>query len=148
MTELPKDHPKGAVALVEYRYNERKVGSAWLFSRSELAEIERQEQIARSNAAQQESPSETPASVQPQDSEKGFHMSLPTILLTIAAVLAVVAAVGLGFYVWREKKREKEELARRRERRRQRLRESGVSEEEFERLRRERFGDRSGRDER
>ncbi len=148
VTELPKDHPKGAVALVEYRYNERKVGSAWLFSRSELAEIERQEQIARSNAAQQESPSETPASVQPQDSEKGFHMSLPTILLTIAAVLAVVAAVGLGFYVWREKKREKEELARRRERRRQRLRESGVSEEEFERLRRERFGDRSGRDER
>ena len=74
-------------------------------------------------------------------------MSLPTILLTIAAVLAVVAAVGLGFYAWREKKREQEELARRRERRRQRLRESGVSEEEFERLRRERFGDRSGRDE-
>ena len=75
-------------------------------------------------------------------------MSLPTILLTIAAVLAVVAAVGLGFYTWREKKREQEELARRRERRRQRLRESGVSEEEFERLRRERFGDRFGRDER
>ena len=38
-----------------------------------------------------------------------------------------------------------EELARRRERRLKRLRESGVSEEEFERLRQERFGDKPGK---
>lgn len=142
VAELPADRPKGAVALVEYQYNERKVGSAWLFSRSLLAEIQRQEQMAQSGAGEPESPSETPASVQPQEPGKGFNMSLPTILLTVAVVLAVAAALGLGYFVWREKKREQEELARRRERRRQRLRESGVSEEEFERLRRERFGDR------
>lgn len=142
VTQIPADHPKGAVALVEYQYNERKVGSAWLFSRSVLAEIERQEQIAQSGAAGAENPSETPASVQPQDTGKGFSMSLSAILFAVAAVVAVGAAVGLVFFIWREKKREREELARRRERRRQRLRESGVSEEEFERLRRERFGDR------
>ncbi len=142
VTQIPADHPKGAVALVEYQYNERKVGSAWLFSRSVLAEIERQEQMAQSGAAEPENPSETPASVQPQDTGKGFSMSLSAILFAVAAVVAVAAAVGLGLFIWREKKREREELARRRERRRQRLRESGVSEEEFERLRRERFGDR------
>ncbi|MCD7909339.1 MAG: D-alanyl-D-alanine carboxypeptidase [Clostridium sp.] len=142
VTQIPADHPKGAVALVEYQYNERKVGSAWLFSRSVLVEIERQEQMAQSGAAEPENPSETPASVQPQDTGKGFSMSLSAILFAVAAVVAVAAAVGLGLFIWREKKREREELARRRERRRQRLRESGVSEEEFERLRRERFGDR------
>ena len=35
-------------------------------------------------------------------------------------------------------------MARRRERRRQRLKESGMSEEEFERLRQARFGDKPG----
>lgn len=100
-----------------------------------------------SSAADPENPSETPVSADPQDSENGFDMSISSILLIGLAVLVAAAAVGLGIYIWRDKKREQEELARRRERRRQRLRESGVSEEEFERLRRERFGDRSGRDE-
>ena len=54
------------------------------------------------------------------------------------------AAAGLSYYIYREKKREQEELARRRERRRQRLKESGMSEEEFERLRQARFGDKPG----
>ena len=147
VTELAADHPKGAVALVEYQYNERKVGESWLYSRSLLAEIERQEQLAMSSAADPENPSETPVSADPQDSENGFDMRISSILLIGLAVLVAAAAVGLGIYIWRDKKREQEELARRRERRRQRLRESGVSEEEFERLRRERFGDRSGRDE-
>ena len=71
----------------------------------------------------------------------------PIVVGVIAAVVvaAVIAAGGLTLYIMRERKREREALARRRERRMQRLRESGISEEEFERLRRERFGDRPGR---
>lgn len=67
------------------------------------------------------------------------------MIITAVVVAAVIAAGGLALYIMRERKREREALARRRERRMQRLRESGISEEEFERLRRERFGERPGR---
>ena len=67
------------------------------------------------------------------------------ILIPAFALIVLAAIAGLTFYILRQRKREQEELARRRERRLKRLRESGVSEEEFERLRQERFGDKPGK---
>ena len=139
VTELPQDAPMGAVALVQYSYNERNIGSAYLYSASAL-EAARQESIAQEQ--QEDEPQETPAAVQPEQ-ERG-RFSLTAVLIPAAAVLVIGAAAGLSYYIYREKKREQEELARRRERRRQRLKESGMSEEEFERLRQARFGDKPG----
>ena len=139
VTELPQDAPMGAVALVQYSYNERNIGSAYLYSASAL-EAARQESIAQEQ--QEDEPQETPAAVRPEQEKGGF--SLTAVLIPAAAVLVIGAAAGLSYYIYREKKREQEELARRRERRRQRLKESGMSEEEFERLRQARFGDKPG----
>lgn len=141
VTELPEDHPKGAVGLVEYHYNERKVGSSWLFSKSALAEAERQETANQET----ESSVEAPVDAKPQEPDGKESVGKTAMIITAVVVAALAAAGGLALYIMRERKREREALARRRERRMQRLRESGISEEEFERLRRERFGDRPGR---
>lgn len=140
IVQLPEEAPMGAVGLVQYSYNDRKIGEAYLYSASAL-EAARQESLEQ--AQSQEESQETQASTEPQEERQG--LSIGSILILAAVLLAVAAVVVAVLYIVRERKREREELARRRERRRQRLRESGVSEEEFERLRQERFGDRPER---
>lgn len=137
VASLPEDHPMGAIAQVLYSYDGRQVGSAWLYSREAVAAAESAAQTPVTEPA-----SETPVSADPQGSGKGFKFELSKMILPAAILLVVIGAAALIIYVVREKKREQEDLARRRERRRQRLMESGLSEEEFERLRQQRFGDR------
>ncbi len=136
VTTLPEEHPAGAVAQVQYSYDGRQVGSAWLYSREAVAAAE-----SAAHTPETEPASETPVSAEPQESE-GFQFNLSKMILPAVILLVVLVAAALTVYVIREKKREREDLARRRERRRQRLMESGLSEEEFERLRQQRFGDR------
>ena len=137
VTALPEDHPMGAIAKVQYTYDERQVGSAWLFSREAVAAAESAAQTPPKDSA-----SETPVSADPQEPGKGFNFDFAKVFLPAAILLAMFEVASLAAYVIREKKREREDLARRRERRRQRLMESGLSEDEFERLRQQRFGDR------
>lgn len=136
-TSLPEDHPAGAVARVSYTYNDRQVGGAWLYSKTavQAAEAESQSQ------AEAQQPQETPAAASPQEQPAGTGLGLLVpILLGLAAVVAAAALI-----LWlRERKREREALELRRERRRQRLKEYGCTEEEFERMRQERFGDKPG----
>lgn len=132
--DLPEDHPMGAIAQVRYSYDGRQVGGAWLYSREAVAAAESAAQ------ALSEPASEAPVSADPQESAESFHVS--QLILPAVILLAVIGAAALTAYVIRDKKREREDLARRRERRRQRLIEGGMSEEEFERLRQQRFGDK------
>ena len=104
------------------------------------AQEESAEQARNESQAQLQ---ETQASTEPEATRRG--VSVRMILIPAFALIVLAAIAGLTFYILRQRKREQEELARRRERRLKRLRESGVSEEEFERLRQERFGDKPGK---
>ena len=142
VTDLGEDSPMGAVALVQYTYNDRNIGSSYLYSASALQEAQEEsaEQARNESQAQLQ---ETQASTEPEATRRG--VSVRMILIPAFALIVLAAIAGLTFYILRQRKREQEELARRRERRLKRLRESGVSEEEFERLRQERFGDKPGK---
>ena len=142
VTDLGEDRPMGAVALVQYSYNDREIGSSYLYSAKAL-QAAMEESAAQEESEAQEQPQETQASTEPEEAHKGI--SLNVILIPVLVLAAAALTAGAVFYIWREQKREREELARRRERRLKRLRESGVSEEEFERLRQERFGDKPGK---
>ena len=142
VTDLGEDRPMGAVALVQYSYNDREIGSSYLYSAKAL-QAAMEESAAQEESEAQEQLQETQASTEPEEAHKGI--SLNVILIPVLVLAAAALTAGAVFYIWREQKREREELARRRERRLKRLRESGVSEEEFERLRQERFGDKPGK---
>lgn len=140
-TDLGEDHPDGAVALVQYSYNDRQIGQAWLFSRTavQAALIQQQAQETDSEASPVQ-PSQGEST--PQEAQGGLN---PAVAAGIAGVVVVAAAAaGTVFYIRRSRQKEQEDLARRRARRLERLKESGMSEEEFERLRQERFGDKPG----
>lgn len=142
VTDLGEDRPMGAVALVQYSYNDREIGSSYLYSAKAL-QAAMEESAAQEESEAQEPPQETQASTEPEEAHKGISLSV--ILIPVLVLAAAALTAGAVFYIRREQKREREELARRRERRLKRLRESGVSEEEFERLRQERFGDKPGK---
>ncbi len=126
-TEFGDEHPDTALALLEYTYNERKVGSAYICARSfhvpaeplplTLAEEETEQSQEPSQSAE-----ETPSA------SRGWGAA------TAVAVVLILLA-GTIFLLWQyRKKKEREAAARRRERRLQRLAELGYSEEDFERL--------------
>ena len=142
VTDLGEDRPMGAVALVQYSYNDREIGSSYLYSAKAL-QAAMEESAAQEESEAQEQLQETQASTEPEEAHKGISLSV--ILIPVLVLAAAALTAGAVFYIRREQKREREELARRRERRLKRLRESGVSEEEFERLRQERFGDKPGK---
>lgn len=148
---LPDNHPQAAVGMLVYTYNERKIGSAYLYDtqlEAELASQERNPQEGTSAGEPQVEP-ETTARPQEKPSEgpesgRRFRLELPAVLvgrakpwiaaaLGGAALAGVVAALLIG-----KKRRERRERQVRRERRRQRLEEIGCSEEAFDELVRKR----------
>lgn len=150
VTELPEDAPLGAAALVQYTYNERKIGAAYLYSDSlketQLAAIqaaEAEKVKAASGPVMEESDSaadktETESKEETKNSgESGAAVGglVPKVL--IAAVI-IAAAAGAIIFFKKKRQRELEAAALRRERRRQRLQEIGCSEEEFEKMVQER----------
>ncbi len=154
--DLPADHPEAAVAMLSYTYNERRVGSAYIYDR-ETEERLAAEQASReaeeasrlaAEAIGESQPESQEAETAPETDEKeagkkeggflsGFSMSQNQILVLVAGVgLAVV--VGLGIILGIRKRKERIAREQRRERRRQRLLEIGYNEEEFEELMRKR----------
>ncbi len=119
--ELPADAPETALALLEYSYNDRKVGSAYVCARNLHFSTE---PVPVSILEQQENPE--------KDGETGGSLAgaVPLIAAGIVCLLLVLAA---AFLLRRRQKKKREEAARRR-RRRERLRELGYSDEEFDRL--------------
>ena len=138
-TDIPENHPEGAVGRIIYSYNDRQIGVAWLYTTKAL-----------SSAAKpsQETPSQTkPPSPEPSG-KKGI--SFPGGLILGAGAAVLILSAGCGIYFAVQQRKEKERLARMKERRRKRLEEMGCSQDEFERLLNERkaaLGKRAADDE-
>lgn len=131
VTDLPSDHPEHAVAMLQYTYNERKVGQAYL--KKPVVETPPEPPTT-----------EAPPSVTvPAKVDGVSHKGLGTggIAAIIIAVLAVVLGGGAAYMVY-AKKREEKDLEERKARRRKRLEEMGYSEEEFQKMLNERSGGR------
>lgn len=139
-TEIPENHPEGAVGRIIYSYNDRQIGVAWLYTTKAL-----------SSAAEpsQEAPEQTEPSSSKEPSEKK-GISLPSGLIAGAGAAVLVLIAVCGIYAAVQQRKEKERLARMKERRRKRLEEMGCSQDEFERLLNERkaaLGKRTANDE-
>lgn len=132
VTDLPEDAPLGAVALLSYKYNDRKIGQVYLISSS----------------AAEAAASNTGASGKPKQAKSSFHLTLPklpkvsvrTVLIVVVSVLLAAACAALVWLFYQRHQEEKRRQEERRKRRRQRLQEIGCSREEFEKLLEKRMG--------
>lgn len=128
VTELPEQHPERAVALLQYTYNDRKIGQAYLLAKEGSLPASSEE---TGGAAPEEKPDgKTDASDQ-KGGEEGSIALPPLSLPVIGICLLVFAVLLLSAYTLYIKKKEAEELRRRHERRMQRLKEENYTEEEF-----------------
>ena len=149
VTDLPEDAPQGAVALLSYKYNDRKIGQVYLISAS-AAEAEANGETASDdgNTASDPAASNTGASGKSKQAKSSFHLTLPklpkvsvrTVLIVVVSVLLAAACVALVWLFYRRHQEEKRRQEDRRKRRRQRLQEIGCSQEEFEKLLEKRMG--------
>ena len=146
--------PENAIAQVQYTYNDRLIGSAYLLNRTgeeeeiPLIPLESPGADASNPAADASDPAAgSSADTGPQTApgaisqgnpetspgEDGF--SVPVFVWVLAAVAALAAAAAaVTVHLRRERQRREEDRRRREERRRRRLREIGVSDEEFEQM--------------
>lgn len=135
VTELPDSRPDRAVALLQYTYNDRKIGQAFLLLKESA--LPASSESTGTGGDDVSSPDSGGSAADPRESGTGF--SLPRLALPAAAVcLLVLAAALIGVYTVSARKKEAEDLRRRRERRMQRLREENYTEEEFFQLLNER----------
>ena len=149
VTALPEDAPQGAVALLSYKYNDRKIGQVYLISAS-AAEAEANGETASDdgNTASDSAASNTGASGKSKQAKSSFHLTLPklpkvsvrTVLIVVVSVLLAAACAALVWLFYRRHQEEKRRQEDRRKRRRQRLQEIGCSQEEFEKLLEKRMG--------
>ena len=149
VTDLPEDAPQGAVALLSYKYNDRKIGQVYLISAS-AAEAEANGETASDdgNTASDSAASNTGASGKSKQAKSSFHLTLPklpkvsvrTVLIVDVSVLLAAACAALVWLFYRRHQEEKRRQEDRRKRRRQRLQEIGCSQEEFEKLLEKRMG--------
>ena len=149
VTDLPEDAPQGAVALLSYKYNDRKIGQVYLISAS-AAEAEANGETASDdgNTASDSAASNTGASGKSKQAKSSFHLTLPklpkvsvrTVLIVVVSVLLAAACAALLWLFDRRHQEEKRRQEDRRKRRRQRLQEIGCSQEEFEKLLEKRMG--------
>lgn len=149
VTDLPEDAPLGAVALLSYKYNDRKIGQVYLISAS-AAEAAANGETASDdgNTASDPAASNTGASGKPKQAKSSFHLTLPklpkvsvrTVLIVVVSVLLAAACAALVWLFYQRHQEEKRRQEERRKRRRQRLQEIGCSREEFEKLLEKRMG--------
>ena len=149
VTDLPEDAPQGAVALLSYKYNDRKIGQVYLISAS-AAEAEANGETASDdgNTASDSAASNTGASGKSKQAKSSFHLTLPklpkvsvrTVLIVVVSVLLAAACAALVWLFYQRHQEEKKRQEDGRKRRRQRLQEIGCSQEEFEKLLEKRMG--------
>lgn len=155
ITELPQDHPENAVALLNYTYNDRKIGEAYLMAKElpEGFQLDPDAPAAAGTTPDETqdpsgAPEETPAQTQAPDAQPANPdntsrtpanpASVLAFVLVLAAILAAGGLCALILVIRKKRREEAEAVARRRERRRQRLQQEG-DEDEFNRLLEERL---------
>ncbi|MDO4295466.1 MAG: D-alanyl-D-alanine carboxypeptidase family protein [bacterium] len=150
VTDLTEEHPQGAVARLDYLYNDRKVGSVYVYSSRPVAVTDPDAE----SSTQEVEGEETTTSPSPDEDANvadGKSVGVGRIAAIVLAFLGVaaVAAAAVASFFWQKRKQEEKRLRaqRRRERRRQILEETGCSEAEFDRLLDDRMK-RTGRGER
>lgn len=136
VVDMPADHPANAVGMLQYVYNERKIGQAYILLKdgsvpagAEVAETVDETIVGTVDDDPEDEKAETEKSA--ADKPK-LNINIPIIPILLVLVLAAVIGGG-AYWISRENKREAEEAAMRRERRRRRLMEDG-DDAEFERL--------------
>lgn len=127
ITDLPKGSPDGAVALIQYTYNDRNVGEVYLLTKKEESDSQA---LITENGDSKKSEAIPDSSV--KDESKSDSKGLGSWILSIMAVLLGVAAVATGTVIYKKKK-EAKEIIRRREERRRRLKAQG-EEDLFEQM--------------
>ena len=135
LADMPEDHPEDAVGLLQYIYNERKIGQAYVLLKEGAVAADAEAAVPETEAV---IGAEENAAAEPEneasEKEKKEGGGLP--ILPIALVLLLGGAAGGGYYwLQQERKREAEAAAKRREKRRQRLlAEGSEAQAEFNRL--------------
>ncbi len=122
--DLSEEAPEGAIARLDYTYEGRPVGSAY---------------VKTKQTAVQPVPEETKAPAEEETSGQA-KTALPVWMIFVAAG-GLLAAAAVGLIIWFRIQQAKKEAQARQERireRRRRLQESGVSMEEFDQLLKER----------
>lgn len=145
-TSLPAGSPEGAVAVLRYTYNERKVGEAFLRLKAKESDVEvlsseagQPEETMAAPTTEQEPEATSPAEEPPKFQLPFLEMNLSRnakitlILVGIAVILALVVLVAVIRKII-EIRKEREDREVRRAIRKLRLMEEGISEEEFDRL--------------
>jgi D-alanyl-D-alanine carboxypeptidase (penicillin-binding protein 5/6) len=127
VTELPQGSPKEAVAMIQYTYNDRKVGQAYLMQKKGPEPTSQESEQGSTG----EKPSESEANSGGNKKSSGNKGSRVLAIAGIVAFLGL-AGGGTGFFIYMKRK-EAREVALRREERRRRLKAEG-SEEAFERI--------------
>lgn len=148
-TQLSEQAPAGAVALLTYTYNDRKVGEVYLISASKAEE----EAAAAAAPAETKEPADPEKKgTAPEKAENGTDaasgekssFSFPVKVSGKTALIAVLVLLALGvvgggiWYVKKQREEERRQMEERRLRRKKRLEEMGCTQEEFDRLRQER----------
>ena len=138
VTDFSEDHPDGAAALLQYTYNDRRIGSVWLVSASKAQQEQADAEAATAVSSEESGASETGDAEPPDGNKRGLGISGGQILLGAGLVLSAVL-IGSGVFLLKRKRdADRRMMEERRMRRRERLKEIGCTQEEFERMLEER----------
>lgn len=130
VTDFPLQHPERSLAFIQYTYDGRKVGGAY------LRQKEAPEPVTEPTSLEETKPQE-------EEKKEGDSKGFPMGLIWVVALVVIAAAAGGGMvYLSYSRKKEEQERARRREKRLKRLQEEGVTEEEFDQMVKQRLSDR------
>ena len=158
--EIPAGAPDGTIACVTYSLGDHKVGQAYLtltdssqtaadipeklVSQTATATAQDSSDTALSNGSSEALPLSNPpeSAANQENSSTGksfgqlFHISVrvpPAFIAALTAILVVIGAVTAGIrFLQMQRRQEEDALAERRRRRAERLRDSGMSEAEFD----------------
>ncbi len=132
--ELADGHPKTALARLVYTYDGRQVGSAYICARNLHISTE---PLSVSVMDTEEAAADLKDQTVGAGGAEAAAGGLWAVALGAAVLLAAVAAVV--FWLWNRRRKALAEAARRRARRMERIRELGYSEEDFDRMVRDRM---------
>jgi len=158
--EIPAGAPDGTIACVTYSLGDHKVGQAYLtltdssqtaadipeklVSQAATAAAQDNSDTALSNGSSEALPLSNPpeSAANQENSSTGksfgqlFHISVrvpPAFIAALTAILVVIGAVTAGIrFLQMQRRQEEDALAERRRRRAERLRDSGMSEADFD----------------
>ena len=158
--EIPAGAPDGTIACVTYSLGDHKVGQAYLtltdssqtaadipeklVSQTATAAAQDSSDTALSNGSSEALPLSNPpeSAANQENSSTGksfgqlFHISVrvpPAFIAALTAILVVIGAVTAGIrFLQMQRRQEEDALAERRRRRAERLRDSGMSEADFD----------------